>query len=134
MKNLLLIASFALFSLPTLASEYECHSIDNQIKAYLVFDDGPGGLDAANISVYGQNYSDVVFEENSKVQVISDGDSSNGKFEYGGDNLELGFSTAKGLKLNLVLDRLVGHVFDGTITVTTKRGRTQDLAFTCLEK
>lgn len=80
-----------LFTLATLASstsvfatEYKCHSIDRQIETYLLFDDGPGGLDVFNVKAYGRNYVDVVFNDSPRSVIpMSDRNTHKDTFEYG---------------------------------------------------
>ena len=135
MKKSILSIACLLMSVPALAAEYDCHSISQEVLAYLVFDGGPGGLDAANVTVYGKEYSDTVFDTTSSVQEISDRKTNQDTFEYGNGKLEIGFSAKKGgLELDIFVDRIYGRVLDGSVFVKQGHHKTKEIAFTCLEK
>jgi hypothetical protein len=116
------------------ASELKCHSISNEVTGHLVFDDGPGGLDFASLKVFNKNYELEAFDSQVDVIDMSIRDSFDSKFEYGGDELDVGFSGKDGMRLDIVASRIYGQVFDGTVYVKTSRNvRQRKIAFTCLE-
>ena len=116
------------------AGEYKCHTIRNEVTSYLVFDDGPGGLDDARLTVFGKNYKLVVFDEKNLIELVDSHDSFRNKYEYGGDELELGITAKDGMSIDIVTKRLHGQVFDGTAYIKTSQFSTvRKLPLTCLK-
>jgi hypothetical protein len=85
-----------LFVLPALlavsasayANEYKCQA--SGLDTYLVFDDGPGGLDHFDTKYAGRTYTSMAFDkEPAHTFDGSDSDTPDGRYEYAGDELAL---------------------------------------------
>jgi hypothetical protein len=132
-----LIAALGLLAAaPAFATNYDCSTPRDEVHAFLVFDDGPGGLDDVQIEAWGTQYTDVLFgDEDKAILQLDTRDTSRGTFEYGGDKLEVGFTAPKtGIKLDLFAkkaksssDKLTGRV------VVTGKKSTTTLSLTCKE-
>lgn len=134
MKNLLFALACLTLSVPAFADEYQCHSIQNEVEAYLVFDDGPGGLDHADVKVFNQQYTLVVWDNTpATILEISDRDTFKNTFEYGGDKVEIGFTGKDGVKVDMFVKRIQGQVFDGTVYVQKSGAQRKAFAYTCSE-
>lgn len=94
MKNALLAFGLTLVSLPAFAEEYTCESAKKDISAWLVFDDGPGGLDAERITIEGKEIED-----------IRDRDSIIGTYNYASDSVEIGWTSKAGDKIDLLANQ-----------------------------
>ena len=132
MKVLAPIALAFTVAAPALATEYKCETPKKEVSAYLVFDDGPGGLDDAKIVAWGQQYADVVFDNTPRnVQEVDSRDTYANTFEYGGDKLEIGFD-AGALKLDFFAARTGASTLEGKLVARGKHSSTK-LALSCQE-
>lgn len=133
MKSLIALCFGFLAPVSAFATEYNCTTAKKEVSAFLVFDDGPGGLDAAGLEILGTEFADVVFDANSKVLTFKDRDSSKGTYEYGADALEIGFTTQNNIKLDLFAYRVSKQKLTGNAVLKIPGKRSQTLGLTCLE-
>jgi hypothetical protein len=115
MKKMLLFGTFlgALLSASSFAEIYDCYSA--QFEAYLVFDDGPGGLDSAEVTYLGENYT---------LRDISDQKTADDRYEYGLHTLAF---LLKSPALSFTLDarrlRPDENRFLGSLSITKGRSK-----------
>jgi len=116
MKKLLLPFAIFLTSLPALADS-ECHTPHKEVTAVLVFDNGPGGLDFAQMNVFGRHYSDSFFEVEGDPSLtkITDRDTFRGTYEYTKGLLQIGFTGTDGLQVDLFANEVRENRQVGTI-------------------
>jgi len=132
MKKLLLPFAFSVLSTPVFA-DTECYTAHREVMAVLVFDNGPGGLDAVEMSVFGKQYSDDLYEveQNPSVTKISDRDTFLGTYEYTHGHLAVGFKGSDGLQVDIFADELRKDRFVGTLHLIEPGKERRILPVTC---